>query len=133
MTGIHDFRHRRVHSRRVTSSELGKDGLASADEHWCLATHQRLQRQTSPLLADVLKQLEALRADPLLPQRLQADTRLIAISVAESAVLLDCLLEALAHPALKPVGRPPRRQEVRKQFFERALSELASDDPTGPA
>jgi hypothetical protein len=116
----------------MTGSELGDSGLPRADDHWCLAAHQRLQGQTSPLLAQVLKHLESLRADPMLPQRLHADARLIAISVAESAVLLDCLLESLADPRSTSVGRPPRRQVVRKQFFERALGELSSDESAGP-
>ena len=107
----------------MTDSELGDSELPRADERWRLATHERLGHETTPLLAAALKQLELLRADPMLPQPLRADARLIAISVAESAVLLECLLEALADQPAAAATRRPVRLEARKRFLERAMGE----------
>ena len=110
------------------SGDYSKVEVAGADERWRLATQDRLRQQTAPLLASALRQLELLRADPALADPFRTDATLIAISVAESALLLECLLEALADPQVPVVTRPPLRLEVRKQFLARAMSQHTSDD-----
>jgi hypothetical protein len=112
----------------VNSGDYSKVDVPVADERWRLDTRDSLRRQTVPLLASALRQLELLRADPALADPFRTDATLIAISVAESALLLECLLEALADPQVPVITRPPLRLEVRKQFLARAMDQYSSGD-----
>jgi hypothetical protein len=112
----------------VSSSDYRKVDVPATDERWRLATRDRLRQQTVPLLGSALRQLELLRTDPALADPFRTDATLISISVAESALLLECLLEALADPQVPVTTRPPLRLEVRKQFLARALGNYTSDD-----
>ena len=110
------------HTWRVSSGDYSSVDAPGRDDRWRLATVDLLHQQTAPLLAAALKQLESVRADPALADPFRTDATLIAISVAESALLLECLLEALADPQVPVVTRPPLRLEVRKHFIVRAMA-----------
>ena len=98
------------------------------DEHWRVDTHERLKESTAPLLVMVLADLERLRADPQLTESLHADARMIAISVAEASVLLDCFLETLDVPHTVRITRPPVRLEARKRFLADAEERFLGRD-----
>jgi hypothetical protein len=110
----------------MTSSNYEEVELQAPDEHWRHAMHMLLKNQTAPILAKALQQLALLRADPLLTEPLRADATLTAISIAESAILLDCLLEGLVDPQKLAVTRRPLRHEARRQFLEYASSRAAT-------